>query len=141
MDNIPNTSREEDDLERLFVLAPVDLGDGLVEGLVDTFGEVAAARGFEAHQMGVNGIEVFGEIEHLGDVIVAAIAEGDETDFELRRRFAAGDLVADGPDLLLGGVDEAAHAAGRIQAEHDFDLRFQFFLGVVAAGEGEGGRQ
>ena len=34
----------------------------------------------------------------------------------------AGDLIADGPDFLLGGVDQAAHAAGGVEDEDDFDI-------------------
>src|SRR5438309_3975907 len=54
---------------------------------------------------------------------VALVAEGDQADLQLRRRLAVGDLVADGPDLLLGALDQAAHAAGRVQDEDDLDLR------------------
>ena len=70
----------------------------------------------------VDGVEVVGQVEDLGDVGVALVAVGDEADLQVGRRLAAGDLVADGPDLRLGPVDQAAHAAGRVEAEDDLDL-------------------
>ena len=75
----------------------------------------------------------------LGDVGVALVAVGDQADLEVGGRLAAGDLVADGPDLLLGALDQAAHAAGRVEAEDDLDLRLRDGrLLVVGTG---GGRQ
>ncbi len=107
----------------LVVGAPLDLVDGVVQRLVDALRNVAAAGRLERLQMAVNGVEVVGQVEHLGDVLVAAIAERDESDLQVRRRFAAGDLIADRPDLRLGPFDQAAHAAGGIEAEDDLDFR------------------
>src|SRR5262249_2305753 len=103
-------AHQEDHLERLGGGAPLDLRDRLVQRLLAALGEVAAALGLEAHEVAVDRVQVVGQVEDLGDVGVAAVAEGDQADLDARRRRAAGDLVADGPDLLLGGVDEAAHA-------------------------------
>ena len=76
-------------------------------------------------------VEVVGQVVDLGDVVVALVAVGDEADLEVGGRLAAGDLVADGPDLGLGPVDQAAHAARRVQAEHHLHLRLLRRGGLV----------
>src|SRR5207249_10453004 len=119
-----------------------DLGDGLVKRLVDAFGEIAAPLGLEAHEMTVDGVEVIGQVEDFGDVGVAAVAERDQADLDARSRLAGSNLVADGPDFLLGRTDETAHGAGGVQAKDDFNLRpgTGLFGGLVGKG-GAGGKR
>ena len=129
---------EEDHLQRLLVLAPGDLGDGFVEGLIDALGKVTAPLGLERLQLRVDGIEIVGEIGDFGDVGVAAIAKGDEAHLENRSWRAGGDLVADGPDFLLGRADQASHATGGIEAEYDFDVRPSRRPGLLGVRERSG---
>ena len=74
---------EEDDLQRLLVVGPLDLVDGVVERLVDVLGGVAAAVGLEGLEVAVDLVEVVAEVEDLGDVLVALVAVGDEADLEV----------------------------------------------------------
>src|SRR5262249_42304845 len=113
---------QEDDLQGLLRLAPGNLGDRFVKGLVDALGKIAAPLGLETHELRVNGVQVIGQIDDLGDVGVATVPVGDQADLDARGRAAAGDLVGDGPDLLLGRVDQPRHAAGGVEAKDNFHV-------------------
>ena len=102
-----------------------------MERLVDRFGRIAAAAGAEALEIRVDLVEVVRERIEARHVVVAAVAVGDEPDPHL----AAGalhDAAGDGPDLLLGALDETGHRAGGVEDEDD--------LGVDGRGIGRGRR-
>ena len=115
---------QEYDLIDIVVLAPRDLVDRIVERLVDAFGPVAAALGAKIHQAGVHLIEIFGQIEDAGDVGVAAIAKRDQSHLDVGILLRRGHGRCDRPDLFPGRLNQAAHAAGGIQHEHDLDAVF-----------------
>ena len=120
---------EEYELENFLALVPLDLGYGLVQGLIDGLRGVAAALGLKLHQLGVYVVDIFGKVMHLRDVGVLAIAVSDEPDAKVGYRLGGENLVGDGPYLLLGALDEASHGTGGVEDEADLD-GLAFLLGV-----------
>src|SRR5262249_29325879 len=53
-------------------------------------------------------------------VVVVAVAV--QADAEVGGGLDAGEVVDDGPELALGGGDEAVHAVGRVQADDHVDV-------------------
>ena len=102
-------------------LQPVDRD---IERFVDAFRPVAAAARLQFQQIGVEVLDVGGEIELFGDVIVADVAIGDEADADLGVGIRVDDGGGDRPDLALGAFDQAAHRARGVQHERDFDGGF-----------------
>ena len=77
----------------LRALRPGQLGDADVQRLVDAFRPVAAAARFQLQQVGVEVLDVGGELEDLGDVFVADIAIGDEAHADFGVRDCASTMV------------------------------------------------
>ena len=104
--------------------APVHLRDADVQRFVDAFRPVAAARRAQLQQVGVEALDVGGEVEGLGDVVVADVAIGDEAHADLGVGAAIDQRGGDRPDLALGALDQRAHRAGGVEDEHDLDHGF-----------------
>ena len=100
---------------------PAHARNRILQSLVDRLRTIATPIGLEVHQVCIHGIEVGGQIEHLGDVLIATITIGDQTDADLGRRLRTRHGGGDGPDLVLGRFDEAAHAAGGVEYEDQID--------------------
>jgi hypothetical protein len=81
---------------------PAQFADGDVERFVDALRPIAAAAGLQLQQVGVEVLDVGGEIEGLGDVLLADIAVGDEAHANVGVRIGVGDYGRDRPDLALG---------------------------------------
>ena len=103
---------------------PLQLVDGNVERLVDAFGPVAAAARLQFEKVGVEILDVGGEFDLLGDVVVADVAIGDEAHADVGVRIGIDDGGRDRPDLALGAFEQAAHRAGGVEHERDFDGGF-----------------
>ena len=100
------------------------LVDGDIERLVDAFRPVAAAAGLQLQQAGVEILDVGGEIDLLGDVVVADVAIGDEAHADVGVGIGIDDRGRDRPDLALGAVDQGAHRARGVEHERHFDGGF-----------------
>ena len=97
---------------------------------------IAASLCLELTQLRVDRVEIVGQLDDSGDIRIAAVAVSDQANPQIRRGFAASDLVADRPDLVLGALNEAAHSAGGVQAEDYLDFGPGFFgLRFVIRGE------
>ncbi len=117
-------TNEEDDLQHILAFAPFHLVHRLVKGLVHRLGRVAAALRLESGELGVNVVYVFTKGIGLGDIGVRLVTIADEADLDLWGGFAGNHHVGHRPDLLLGPCDEAAHGAGGIEHEADFNAGF-----------------
>ena len=91
--------------------------------LVDAFRPVAAAARVQLQQVGVEVLDVGGEVECLGDVFVADVAIGDEAHADFGVGIGVDDRGRDRPDLALGALDQRPHRAGGVEHEGDFDDR------------------
>ena len=87
-------------------LAPGQLVDADVQRLVDAFRPVAAAARLQLEQVGVEVLDVGGEVECLGDVFVADVAIGDEAHADFGVGIGVDDRGGDRPDLALGALDQ-----------------------------------
>jgi hypothetical protein len=113
---------------------PAQLVDGDVKRFVDAFRPVAAAARFQLEQVGVEILDVGGEIEGPRDIVIANVAIGDEAHADVGVGIAVDDRGRDRPDLALGAFDQAAHRARGVEHERDLD-------GRLGDGCGNGGRQ
>ncbi len=94
----------------------------IVQGLVHALRSVSAAVGLKVHQPRIHGVEIAGQIHDLRDIGITAVAVRDQAHPDLGRRLGGGHGRCDRPDLLLGRLDQAAHAARGVEHEHDLDL-------------------
>src|SRR6185437_12048792 len=69
---------QEHDPPGIAALGPLQFVDGDVERLVDAFRPVAAAARLQLEQTGVQILDISGEFDLPGDVVVADVAIGDE---------------------------------------------------------------
>ena len=76
--------------------------DGDIERLVDALRPVAAAARLQLQQIGIKVLDVGGEIELLGDVVVADVAIGDQAHADFGVGIGIDDRGRDRPDLALG---------------------------------------
>jgi hypothetical protein len=104
-------------------LGPGESVHGLVQGLVDRLRGVAAPTRRVALEIGVDGVDVSGEIVNTGDVLVAAVAVADQRHPHFGGGGAARELIRDRPDLALRTIDQTGHGAGGVEDEGDFDAR------------------
>ncbi len=105
--------------------------DGIVKRLVNALRCIATAVGLEIHQRCINRVQVIRQIDPFGHVLIAAIAIGNQPDANFRCRLRRRHRRCDRPDFFLGGLDQAAHAAGRIQYEYHVDLRITVSRNVM----------
>ena len=110
--------------QMLRALRPGELGDADMQRLVDALRPVAAAARFQLQQVGIEVLDVGGEIERLGHVFVADVAIGDEAHADLGVRVGVDDGGRDRPDLAFGAFDQRAHRAGGVEHERDLDNWF-----------------
>jgi len=97
----------------------LQLVDRNVERLVDAFGPVAAAARLQFQKAGVEVLDVGGEFDFLGHIIVANVAIGDKAHADVGVGIGIDDGRGDRPDLALGAFDhQATHRAGGV--EHDY---------------------
>ena len=110
-----------DELEGVVGRIPVEL-IGVLEDTTDVF---LPAVGGEGKELLGDDVEIVGErAVHphpsvLG--VVPVVAEGQQRHPQPGRRLGDGQLVDDRPQLLLGRVDQTAHAPARVQADGQID--------------------
>jgi len=102
----------------------LQLVDRNVERLVDAFGPVAAAARLQFQKAGVEVLDVGGEFDFLGHIIVANVAIGDKAHADVGVGIGIDDGRGDRPDLALGAFDQATHRAGGVEHEGYFDGGF-----------------
>src|SRR5262249_26173835 len=105
---------------------PLELLDGVAADAGDVLG---AAADLEGEQLLVEGVQVGAEVEVLADPTDGGVIAGlrgaavaVQGDAQVRRRLDAGQLVDDVPEPGAGGVDQAVHAAGDVQADAQVDV-------------------
>ena len=119
-------------------MGPVQLVDGNVERFVDALLPVAAAARLQLQQIGVEVLDIGGELELPCDVFVADVAIGDEAHADIGIGVGIDDRGCDRPDLALGALDQTAHRARGIEHEGDFDGGF---CDAAEGGKGKGGEE
>jgi hypothetical protein len=92
---------QEHDPPRIAARIPAQLVDGDIERLVDALRPVAAASRLQLEQIGVEILDVGGQVERPGDVVVADVAIGDEAHANLSIGIAVEDRGGDRPYLRL----------------------------------------
>ena len=105
-------------------MRPLQLVDGDVERLVDALRPVAAAARLQFQQIGVEVLDVGGQLEFPGDVFVADVAIGDEAHADVGIGIGIDDRGGDRPDFPLGALDQPAHRSRGVEHEGDFDGGF-----------------
>ena len=96
-------------MRRVSLLRPLQLVDGNVERLVDALRPVAAAARLEFQKIGIEILDVGGEFDLPGDVVIADVAIGDEAHADIGVGIRIDDRGRDRPDLALGAFDQPAH--------------------------------
>jgi hypothetical protein len=112
---------QEHDAADVGALAPGQLVDRDVERFVDAFRPVAAAARLEFEQIGVEVLDVGGEVEFLRHIIVADVAVGDEAHADFGVGIGLDDRGRDRPDFPLGALDQTGHGARGVEDECDLD--------------------
>ena len=112
---------QEHDAADVRALAPRQFVDRHRERLVDAFRPVAAATRFLLEQVGVEILDIGGEVECPGHIIVADVAVGDEVDADFGVGIGLDDRGRDRPDFALGTLDQAGHRARGVEHERDLD--------------------
>jgi nucleoside-diphosphate-sugar epimerase len=95
-----------------------------------------AALGAAVHQRLVDLIQVGRQRRDSGGVGVAVVALGDQPDADAGVIGGFEDIIDDAPDLLPGGVDHAAHRAGRVEDKDYFEAGLLPALSDVCARAG-----
>jgi hypothetical protein len=98
---------------------------------------LSAAR-LQLEQMRIEVLDVRGEVDLSGHIVVANVSVGDEAHTDVGIRIGIDDRGRDRPDLALGAFDQPAHRARGIEHEGDFDGGFGVGL-RQAGGEGKAG--
>jgi hypothetical protein len=93
-----------------------------VKSLGDMLGRIATTTCRKRREVLIDPINVVGQIKKLGDIFVADIAVGNQTDAQLWGRLALRDVAGKLPDLLFGAADQRAHRAGGVDDEHHINL-------------------
>jgi hypothetical protein len=75
----------------------------------------------QLEQIGIKVLDIGGEFEFLGDVLVADIAIGDQADADFGVGIGIDDRGGNRPDLAFGALDQRPHGAGGVEHEGDFD--------------------
>ncbi|MPM66963.1 hypothetical protein SDC9_113877 [bioreactor metagenome] len=108
---------QKDGFHGVRLVRPLELGHRLIQRLIDRLGTVAAAVGPEGLQHTVNRVEVVGEGSALGDILIAPVTVGDQSDFDFAAAVGFLDIGGDAPDFLFGAFDQAAHRTGGVEHE------------------------
>ena len=103
---------------------PFQLVDGHIERLVDALRPVAAAAGLQFQKVGVEILDVGGEFDLFGDIVVTDVAIGDEAHADVGVGIGIDDCGRNRPDLALGAFEQAAHRARGVEHERHFDGGF-----------------
>src|SRR5664279_4554937 len=75
----------------------------------------------QLQQIGVEILDIGGEFESFGDVVVADIAVGDQSHADFGIGIGIDDRGGDRPDFAFGALNQRAHRAGGVEHERDFD--------------------
>ena len=112
---------QENNAIGICILPPGDGMDGIMQRLVDTLRAVTAAVCLKLEQGGMQCVQVWGQIHHLRHIVVTPVAIGDQAHTDAWCRLGRSHGGSNGPDLILRGLDQPAHAAGGIEHEHRLD--------------------
>src|SRR5579859_457903 len=115
---------------------PAGQVDRGVQPSVDRLGVIAATARGDVGQVLLEGADVGGEVPGTGDVVVAAVAEGDEAEAGGGAAGQLLDAAGDGGDGGLDLIDLIAHAAGGVEQEDEVEADG---TGVILeGGQGDG---
>ena len=112
---------QEHDAADLGALRPGQFRHADMQRLVDALRPVAAAARAQLQQIGIKVLDVGGELEGLGDVVVADIAIGDQPHADFGVGIGIDDRGGDRPDFAFGALDQRPHGAGGVEHEGDLD--------------------